>query len=264
MYKVPTIINQSEASTSCLFKGIVTDEDGKAVENASVIAFLDSHEPINVVSDKNGCFLLGGIKEGNYFIRASAAGFMVCTHDVHVSKEDSEGIVLKLKRGEINLGGRIYNDDGAPLKAEVTLLKSGIVIQKTWSEVKSGRYSFQDLITGRYEIQATAACYSARAWSGEATGSLTQIDLTLSFLDGCTMLGKCDVCEVAKEVRYCKFCHAYICNDCRHNYPERVKAMFRRRFSELRKSPNESELEAEYEKELKDAPTATTRNCCSG
>ena len=64
-------------------------------------------------------------------------------------------------------------------------------------------------------------------------------------IEGCVVVSKCDVCEQTKEVRYCKLCHAYICQDCRHNYPERVNAMLRRRFSQLgKKTPGEGEFDS--------------------
>jgi hypothetical protein len=61
-------------------------------------------------------------------------------------------------------------------------------------------------------------------------------------------VGKCDVCGETKEVRYCQFCHAFICGDCRHNYPERIKAMIRRRLS--KKFRNQEVVDREYEKLL--------------
>jgi len=189
----------------------------------------------------------------------------------------SSSLNIVLTCGKFQLRGHTVDNNDEPIRSEIVLLKNGVIVKKTVSDERNGgSYSFNYLIEGTYEIQASALCHSPTGWIGRIGSNTTnadpndvqkaiEVNFTLQVIEGCTIVGKCDVClQANKVVKYCKFCHAYICDECRHNYPERVKALFRLRFSELHESASEKELELEYEKELTERPHKATPNCCSG
>ena len=77
--------------------------------------------------------------------------------------------------------------------------------------------------------------------------------LDLSIVEECVTEANCDVCGQVRIVKYCKFCHAYICDACRLNYPERIRAMLRKHFSSGLHG-DKNELESEYANEITETP----------
>ena len=257
--------------------GTVRDSQTKKPIKQAVVSLtvLGSITPAERVTDESGVFDFGLIELSSHVIRVDAEGYMTHTQDVILSSNAPSSILnISLTKGECEISGRVAEDNGEPLRAEVVLLKSGVIVKKAFSdEDHKGIYSLKYLAEGLYEIQVSALCHSPRSWIGKVgiggdkdIQGATTVDFMLPVIEGCVVVGKCDVClQANKVVKYCKFCHAYICDECRHNYPERVKAMFRRRFSELRKTVSESEFENEYEKELKELNASPQRsNCCPG
>ena len=230
-----------------VFRGKVTGPDGRPVNGATLSVHLGSPEPATRVTGEDGSFAFEPIRPGNYFIRVAAPGFMVSTKDVVVVRGKPVDVILQLEKGEYEMTGSITEDGRKPLRADVTLLKSGIVVQSARTGERTGAFRFRYLVGGSYEVQAVSVCHSAQAWSGTVSGN-TKVDLVLPVVEGCTVMGRCDVCGLTKEVRYCQFCHAFICSECRHNYPERIKAMIRRRLSKKDRTPKT--VDAEYEKLL--------------
>lgn len=216
-----------------VLNGYVYDADGKPVEGALVFGLLGFAEKVSRTSDDRGFFSFECVSPGNYFLRAKASGFMIDGKDIRVTKGEVTNIVFQLERGNCTVRGRIVDNDDHPLEAQVSLQRSGIVFDRTKSHNKSGKYEFSDLKEGVYEISADSHCHESRSWYGRIQGNVN-VTLTLPIMEGCALIGKCDVCEQTKEVKYCAFCHAFICNDCRHNYPERVRAMMRRYLSKMK------------------------------
>ena len=212
-------------------------------------AFVGWTAPVALTTDRRGAFVIEGVRPGAHFIRVEAEGFMASTLDVNVEKGAPAEVELLLEKGACEIGGRITEDGKWPLKAEVTLLKAGIVVGKVASSERKGTYRLRNLKEGYYEVRAASLCHTAVEWAGTVGGNEV-VDFEMPVVGGCVVWAKCDVCGKTKEVRYCKFCHAFICPDCTNNYPKRVKAMLKRRFSKLGKS--ERDLMAEYERDLKD------------
>ena len=234
--------------------GKVLDRSGKPIRGASVEAVLGRGSPGAEirVSGEDGSFEYDAVPAGRHFVRITAKGFMVGTADVEVPKGQVVRFSMWLETGLNEIAGRVTEDGKRPLKAELTLLRAGVVIKKATAGERTGGYRFRNLSEGYYELQANSPCHAPRSWAG-ALKAPTRADLVLPVVENCVTVGRCDVCELTKEVRYCSFCHAFICSDCRHNYPERVKAMIRRR---LRRSgaPQKEGIESIYERELKDLP----------
>jgi hypothetical protein len=237
---------ESEVETGT-FKGTVRDSDGRPIRGAVLSAYLGSPEPVTRVTREDGSFVIDSIKPGNYFVRVTASRFAVSTGDVTIAAGRAAEVAFELQRGPYEIAGRVTEDGRKPLKAEVTVLKSSIVVQSAMTSETSGAYRFRYLSGGLYEVQASSVCHLTRAWSGAVSGK-TMANLTLPVVEGCTRVGKCDVCGLTKEVKYCQFCHAYICGECRDDYPERIKAMIRRMLSKKDRRPEI--VDKEYEKLL--------------
>jgi hypothetical protein len=248
-------------STVCLRGKVYEGEN--PVENASVYLFIGKPEPLRCSTKEDGSFTFEEVEPGSYFIRVVCAGYMVCNQDVVIPRSQGQlqDTIVSLKPASNELSGCVMNIDNRPVLTEVTLLQNGRVISTMRSEIKTGAFQFSYLCEGFFEVTASAPCYVGRSWRGNIAAGKNQIELTLTPVEDCAAPGICDVCESEKTVRYCKFCHAFICEDCRHNYPERVKAMLRARLSKNLKS--EEELEAEFQKLQKDFE-ATRGKRCSG
>ena len=236
------------------------DSEGKPVRGALIETFLGlgQPQPATRVSYGDGSFEFESLSVGNHFVRFSAKGFMPGTQDIAISNGQVSVVEMKLEKGECEVAGRTTDEEDRPVASEVSLLRRGIVIQKATTAKTSGAYRFRNLTQGAYEVQATSACHATRAWTGKVEAT-TRVDLALPVVEGCVMSGKCDVCGKTKEVKYCKFCHAFICDGCRHNYPARMRAMIRRRLSKGGVA-DEAAVQAAYEKELqsqKGAPCVT-------
>jgi hypothetical protein len=258
---------QMSSEISGRLKGFVLDVSGKPVGGALIEAIPGRGTPQPDIrkSAGDGSFEFEPVKPGSHFVRVTARGFMVSTQDVNVLKGQAANIVLKLEKGSCEVSGRITEDGKRPLRAEVTLLRSGIVVQKASTRENAGTYHFRYLTEGFYEIQASSICHIAQGWSGNLAGGHARVDLVLPLIEGCVTFGKCDVCGQTKQVGYCKFCHAFICPDCKHNYPERVKAMIRRHLGRRggeSSLPEGESLESIYEKELAEPATKPPCDPC--
>lgn len=233
----------------------------KPIEKASVYLFVGKPVPRLCSTNKDGSFSFDGVDAGSRFLRVVCPGYMVCNQDIVIprSQTQMQDVVITLLPATNQIGGCITNIDGKPVLSEVILLQSGRVISTIKSEPKTGAFQFDYLTAGFFELTANAPCYGGKSWRGKITEGKNTTDLVLTPLEGCIAPGICNVCENEKPVRYCKFCHAFICEDCRHNYPERVKAMLRTHFSQTNKS--EQEIETEYEKLQKAFDAVRGKRC---
>ncbi len=231
-------------------KGVVTDTTGRPIRGALIETFLGlgQPQPASRLTYGNGAFEFESLLVGSHFVRISAKGFMPGTQDVNIASGQTTVITVNLQKGDCELTGRVTEDGKRPVKADVSLLSRGILVQRTATGKTNGTFRFRNLTDGRYEVQVTSACHASRGWTGDVHGT-TRVDLELPVVEGCVSLGKCDVCGKTKEVRFCKYCHAYICDECRHNYPARLKAMIRRRLRREGKV-SEYDVEAAYQREL--------------
>jgi hypothetical protein len=256
--------------------GTVKDsQSGKPIKRATVsLTVLGSATPTERVTDESGVFNFGSIDTGFHVMRVEAEGYMTHVQDINMSSNGPSKLNISLTKGECEINGRVNDKVGEPLRAELVLLKNGVVLKKVSSdENHEGIFSFKNLVEGLYEIQVSALCHSPSGWIGQVDGSGSEkrgqisntADFELSVVEGCEVIARCDVCENTKAVKYCKFCHAYICQDCRHNYPERVRAMLKRRFSQRgRKVPDEKELDSIEEEMSSPVPVRDPKADCGG
>ena len=227
--------------------GHVRDKTGRPIQGASVSGYVGNPELTILQTDESGSFTFGFVAEGIYNIRAQAKGYMSDLTSAQVLNNEVSSIDFKLRRGDSVLSGKVLGEsESNPLAAEVYLYKQGLVLAQAKTLAENGEFTFPDLVQDNYAITVHATCHEAGEWSGLVNGR-TQLKLTLLPKDGCVSIGKCDVCNESKEVKYCRFCHAYICSNCRHNYSERIRAMLRRHFQQSGKNPEQSKEEYETE-----------------
>ena len=233
--------------------GRVMDVEGRPIKGARVYGYLDGPQLAVRQTDEDGAFSFASVDQGAHYVKAKAAGYMVEGSQAQVTAGGTATTGFVLRRGDRVLTGRVIDECGkAPLEAEVYLYRNGLVITETKSGPREGAFVFPDLVEGDYEVSAHAVCHEPGSWAGHLSGR-EDVPLVLLPVEGCTHMARCDVCEGRKEVRYCGFCHAYICDGCRHNYPERIRAMLRRRFKQSGLGPSEEEIEAEVKQLLADS-----------
>jgi hypothetical protein len=73
--------------------------------------------------------------------------------------------------------GTVSDESGKAIQAEIFLMKSGIVIQKTKSDVSTGDYEFP-VLPGIYEINAVASGRTPTWWHGSVSAD-TKVDVSL-------------------------------------------------------------------------------------
>jgi hypothetical protein len=239
--------------------GHVRDASGRPIKGALVSGFVSGPELNLQRTDEAGYFHFESVVGGNYRIRANAPGYMIEGKDIQITDNKSGSLEFNLHKCDSLVLGKVMDDDERPLRADVYLYRRGMVLMKTESRVEDGIFAFNDLVSDDYEMSAHSPCHGVKNWSGRVNAE-TEVRIALSPMEGCTSLRTCDVCEQSKNVIYCRFCHAYICGDCRHNYPERVKAMIRKHLLNIGKGPDSSQ--ENYEAELNRSLSESER--CGG
>jgi hypothetical protein len=256
-------------------RGVVIDEEGHPIGGAVVAATLDGQiDPVVLSTAADGLFDFGTVESRTYFLRVRASGYMPTNKEERVPSFSQRGAILTLSRGQYSISGCVIEEDNTelktgqrrPLNAELTLLNKGLVIDKAWSDEKSGAFSFENLIEGMYEVQASLICHSPRAWSGVVNDGNrnVRVDIEIPVIENCRAIGKCEVCLQTKEVYYCKFCHALICSDCRHKYPERIKAMIRRFFKSRGEQLDNDKFDSLVREELETPSKRAELDGCIG
>lgn len=245
------------------FGGYVRNSQGKPIGGASVFGYVGGLGETLRLTDNEGHFVFESVVvPGRYLIKAKASGYKIegKSVDLTTSEKVFFSYDFVLSESDSSLSGRLLDDNNSPIAgAEIFLYHNDLVLAQTRSASESGAFSFPDLGEGRYELSSHALCHNASNWSGSVKGD-TNVTLISSLIEGCNTISKCDVCGETKSVKYCRFCHAYICSDCKRNYPERIKAMLRRRFSDSGKDPEK--FKTEYEQEA-NAVLSDSKGCCS-
>ena len=161
-------------------EGYVRDPDGKPIVGATLSGVLCGKDVGATTTDERGYFRFARVSPGERFIRANASGYEGDARDF-VAKEDSATTIeFRLTPATCRIHGIVSGPDGKPLQADLLLLKSGIVAQKTSSDRDTGQYEFL-LLPGSYQVLLSAAGYEAKGWHGEISGD-TRTDFSLSAL----------------------------------------------------------------------------------
>jgi hypothetical protein len=158
-------------------EGRVYDQEDKPIVGATLSGVLSGKDMESVTTDERGSFRFGRVTPGDRFIRVNAPGFLGETRDFKAVENEPTTLEFHLEPATSKISGTITDDVGRPLRAEVLLMKGGIVVQKTTSNPETGCYDFP-VVPGRYEILLVIPGYITRGWSGSITAD-TKADFSL-------------------------------------------------------------------------------------
>lgn len=157
--------------------GYVHDKDGKPIAGATLSGVLSGKDMDDATTDERGYFRFQRVTPGDRFIRVNARGYMGETRDFAAKENSATTLEFRLTPAACKVHGMISDATGKPVPAEMLLLKSGIVVQKTTSNAETGYYEFP-ILPGIYEIIPMAYGYQPRSWHGSISTD-TKVDFKL-------------------------------------------------------------------------------------
>jgi uncharacterized membrane protein len=160
-------------------EGHVYDIGGKPVVGAVLSGVLYGKEMQSVTTDDQGHFRFDKVTPGNRFMRVNARGYVAETKEFTAKKETTTVVEFRLQPAKCKLYGVVTDADGKALQAEILLMKSGIVFQRTSSDLPTGAYEFP-VLPGIYEVNVMAGGYLPRGWQGSVSAD-TKVDFTMVY-----------------------------------------------------------------------------------
>jgi len=158
-------------------EGHVYDSSGKPIAGAALSGVLFGKDMQTVTTDENGCFRFDKVTPGDRFIRVNARGYMAETRDFTAKKEGATMVEFRLQPASCRFYGVVTSESGKPMQAEILLMKSGIVVQKTNTDAATGGYEFP-VLPGIYEINVMAPDHQPRGWHGSISAHM-KIDFNM-------------------------------------------------------------------------------------
>jgi hypothetical protein len=158
-------------------EGHVCDVDGKPIGGAVMSGVLYGQEMQTVTSDDQGFFRFDKVTPGDRFMRVNAQGYMGQTKDFTAKKEGVTTVEFRLQPASCRIYGTATDESSKAIQAEIFLMKSGVVVQKTRSDASTGDYEFP-VLPGIYEINAVASGRTPTGWHGSVTTDM-KVDLSL-------------------------------------------------------------------------------------
>ncbi len=134
-------------------KGQVCDTSGRPIAGASLSGIVYGNKVQTATTDDQGYFKFDKVTPGDRFLRVNARGYAAETKDITAKKEEPTVVDFRMQPASCKVFGLVRDESGKPMEAEVTLLKAGIVIQRTNSDAATGSYEFS-ILPGIYEIDA--------------------------------------------------------------------------------------------------------------
>jgi hypothetical protein len=159
-------------------EGHVYDANGKPVAGATLSGVLYGKDMQTATTDDQGYFKFDKVTPGDRFMRVNARGYVGETKDFTAKKEGPTVIEFRLQPASCRVYGVVRDESDKPLQAEILLMKTGIVIQKTNSDVATGSFEFP-VVPGIYEINAVASGYQPRGWHGSVSGDV-KVDFSMA------------------------------------------------------------------------------------
>ena len=105
---------------------------------------------------------------------------MADTRDFAATDHETTTLEFRLTPATCKVHGTVTDATGKPLRAEVYLSKSSVIVQRTWSNSETGYYEFP-VLPDTYDLLANAAGYQSNGWRGPISGD-TKVDFTLRVL----------------------------------------------------------------------------------
>jgi uncharacterized surface anchored protein len=162
-----------------IVEGHVYDLDGKPIAGASLSGVIYGMKLHATTTDEKGYFRFDEVTPGDRFIRVNAPGYMGDTRDFTAVEKSTTTLEFRLTSATCKLHGVVTDTAGKAVQAEMLLLKSGIVVQKTSSDPATGYYEFP-LLPGNYQLLPVAPMYQPSAgWRG-VVSSDTRIDFSMT------------------------------------------------------------------------------------
>lgn len=177
---------------SSTITGIVLDNDGVKVDNATIKIFDSNGEPyLHTITDNDGRYTFSGLKSGSYFISCVKDGIVLTVpQNIYLQDEEVKTFDFRVSHDAsldlCSIAGHIIKNDDANESisgATVTLL-DGITRETLASTVsnKDGEYVFYDVAEGSYIVVATKIGYkkSTDAIVSAQNNTIINLDIKLS------------------------------------------------------------------------------------
>ena len=168
--------------------GFVHDADGTPIAGATLSGVMSGKDVVTAVSDEKGHFKFERAGPGNQFIRVNAPGYVAQTQDFTAKKNEETKLEFCLTPAAYKIHGIVTDAGGKPLRAEVYLSKSSIIVQRTWSNTETGYYEFP-VVPDTYSLLANATGHISNGWRGSVTADAT-VDFKLAALPDTKTQGK--------------------------------------------------------------------------
>ncbi len=155
-------------------EGTVKDEDGAAIEGATVVV---EGTDLSATTDADGYYLLEDVPMGDQDVTASADGYYSKTETVTVD----EGITVTLNFTLVaiptyKVSGKVKDGEGHALQGATVTIEGTEQSATTGSE---GDYTISDVEEGTYDITASKDGYSSKT-KDVTVDSDTTVDFTLA------------------------------------------------------------------------------------
>ena len=160
--------------------GFVYGTEGKPIAGATLSGVMSGKDVETALTDEKGRFKFERARQGNQFIRVNAPGYVAQTHDFTAKRNEETKLEFCLTPAACKIHGIVTDTGGKPLRAEVNLSKSSVIVQRTWSNTETGNYEFP-VLPDTYSLLANAAGHISNGWRGSVSAD-TKADFKLAAL----------------------------------------------------------------------------------
>jgi hypothetical protein len=160
--------------------GFVYGAESKPIAGATLSGVMSGKDVVTAVTDEKGHFKFDKASPGYQFIRINAPGYMGQTQDFTAKKNEETKLEFRLTPAACKIHGIVTDTGGKPLRAEVHLSKSSVIVQRTWSNTETGYYEFP-VLPDTYSLLANAAGHISNGWRGSVSAD-TKVDFKLAAL----------------------------------------------------------------------------------
>lgn len=170
--------------------GRLVGPDGEGLADAHVAAWREEDPAVRIEgqTDRDGLFVLEGLPpdpSARWVVSATASGY----GEARVVRGLSGGDVALTAERVARVAGQVLGLDGAPAPAEVLIVGSAIWPARSTYAGPDGRFAFEDVPPGVYEVEARGALASSEPRRGLVVEEGGRVVLTLALTPGRTLDG---------------------------------------------------------------------------